>query len=189
MPAWCECDWGLKACAGQACPRERVARARLAGLPRRGRAGAVAGRGRGARPRRRGETRQEGEGNEGARGRAGARGHMGEGRREGAREGGRRMGGLKPPSAEEPVQSGRRQRQRRRRLQPARRGARLWDPPAVRAPRSLPRSLPGAVDRRARRGARVARGRGEYPRGGPRAAGLPNPGGPTDPRPSCTREE
>lgn len=34
------------------------------------------------------------------------------------------MGGLKPPSAGEPVQSGRR-RQRRRRLQPARRGAGL----------------------------------------------------------------
>lgn len=106
----------------------------------RAKAGARGGRGgeggRGALPRRRGETRREGEGSKGARGRAGARGHMGEGRREGAREGGRRMGGLKPRRAEEPVQSGRRRRQWRRRLQPARRGARQWDPAAVLAPRS-----------------------------------------------------
>ncbi|VFV20359.1 ciliary neurotrophic factor [Lynx pardinus] len=58
------------------------------------------------------------------------------------------MGGLKPPSAEEPVQSGRRRRQRRRRLQPARRGARQRDPAAVLAPRSVPRSLPGVVEGR-----------------------------------------
>lgn len=131
------------------------------------------GGGRGARPPRRGETRREGEGSEGARGRAGARGHMGEGRREGAREGGRRMGGLKPPSAGEPVQSGRRRRQRTRRLQPARRGARRQDLAAVLAPRSLRRSLPGAVE-----------GRGAEPRRlegavstqrGPRAAGPSNP--------------
>lgn len=111
--------------------------------------------------RGRGETRQEGEGSEGARGRAGARGHMGEGRREGAREGGRRMGGLKPPSAEEPVQSGRR-RQRRRRLQPARREARRWDP-AGGASFALPASLAAGGGRKAQREARVARGRGEYP--------------------------
>lgn len=61
-----------------------------------------------------------------------------------AREGGG-WGGLKPPSAEEPVQSGRR-RQRRQRLQPAQRGARRRDPAAVLAPRSLPLSLPGAVE-------------------------------------------
>lgn len=69
--------------------------------------------------------------------------------REGEREGGRRMGGLKLPSAEEPVQSGQqRQRQRRRRLQPARRGIRRRDPAAVLATRSLPRSLSGAVEGR-----------------------------------------
>ena len=131
------------------------------------------GGGRGARPRRRGETRREGEGSEGARGRAGARGHMGEGRREGAREGGRRMGGLKPPSAGEPVQSGRRRRQRTRRLQPARRGARRRDLAAVLAPRSLPRSLLGAVEGR---GAEPRRPEGTVStQRGPRAAGPSNP--------------
>ena len=137
LPARGEWEWGLTGRRGRACPRERAARARRGNVPKRRRAGAVAGRGgRGARQRRRGETRREGEGSKGARGRAGARGHMGEGRREGAREGGRRMGGLKPRRAEEPVQSGRRRRQWRRRLQPARRGVRQWDPAAVLAPRS-----------------------------------------------------
>lgn len=56
------------------------------------------------------------------------------------------MGGLKRLSAEEPVQSGR--RQRRRWLQPARCRARQRDPAAVLAPRSLPRSLPGAIEGR-----------------------------------------
>lgn len=62
------------------------------------------------------------------------------------------MGGLKPPSAEEPVQSGRRrqqrQRQRRRRLQSVLHGAWRRDPAAVLAPRSLLRSLSGAVEGR-----------------------------------------
>lgn len=133
------------------CPRKRAARASAGAFQGGGARGPWPGGGRGARPRRRGETRREGEGNEGARGRAGARGHMGEGKREGEREGGRRMGGLKLPSAEEPVQSGRRrqrQRQRRRRLQPARRGVRRRDPAAVLSTRSLPRSLSGAVEGR-----------------------------------------
>lgn len=96
LPARGEWEWGLTGLRGQACPRQCAARARRGNVPKRRRAGAVAGRGvvvRGSGGA--GETRREGEGSKGARGRAGARGHMGEGKREGAREGGRRMGGVK----------------------------------------------------------------------------------------------
>lgn len=154
VPVPGEWEWGLTGPRRASGPRVPGARACQGGDARGPWRGGVVARGRG-------ETRQEGEGSEGARGRAGARGHMGEGRREGAREGGRRMGGLKPPSAEEPVQSGRR-RQRRRRLQPARREARRWDP-AGGASFALPASLAAGGGRKAQREARVARGRGEYP--------------------------
>lgn len=81
------------------------------------------------------------------------------------------MGGLKPPSAEEPVQSGRRRRQRRRRLQPARRGARGS---AAGSGSSGSFALPaGAVE-----GRRVEPRRSEGAVStlhGPRAAGPSNP--------------
>lgn len=86
-----EWEWGLAGLRGRACPRERAARARRGNVPRRGRAGAEAGRGVVARCR--GGAGRQGERGRGARARAAERAPAVTWAREGGRERAREGGG------------------------------------------------------------------------------------------------